>query len=409
MADKEYLDYEGLAEFKNFLNGVDIVTTAGDGATYTATVPGITALKAGLTLTIIPHTVSTAVLPKLNVNSLGAKAIRRRVSNSTATTVASATTNWLAANKPIRVTYDGTYWIADMDRPNAIDLYGTVPVANGGTGVTTILALIEQMFMNIDDSPTYITTFKSGQANGGYTTPQKLRNAMGLGDTLDALPIANGGTGATDAATAIKNLGAIPGITEYYSGTKSADDLDVPLALIPCSTTSNAELYKALGSSGFAYVLTLFYGSMATTANRVQVAFSYNTTQLSMAMRKYSGSWTKWVSVAGTRLAMGTEYLTAELYNNKPVYTMLFNGGAISDGAEIDYPGIDADTISVIDSRCTIDRVPIPQRATGTWGTADAKSVNFACYLVNQNSIIVSCGTGMAGNTIYVQIWYTKD
>lgn len=138
MADtKNFLDYDGLAEFKNALNGVDIVTTAGDGANYTATVPGITALKAGLTLTLIPHTVSTATLPKLNVNGLGAKAIRRRVSNSTATTVASASANWLAANKPIRVTYDGTYWIADMDRPNAPDIYGTVAIANGGTGATT--------------------------------------------------------------------------------------------------------------------------------------------------------------------------------------------------------------------------------------------------------------------------------
>lgn len=138
MADeKQFLDYDGLTEFKNSLNGVDIVTTAGDGANYTATVPGITALKAGLTLTLIPHTVSTAVLPKLNVNSLGAKAIRRRVSNSTVTTVASATANWLAANKPIRVTFDGTYWIADLDRPNATDLYGTVALANGGTGATT--------------------------------------------------------------------------------------------------------------------------------------------------------------------------------------------------------------------------------------------------------------------------------
>lgn len=149
MADtKQFLDYTGLAEFKNSLNGVDIVTTAGTGAAYTATVPGITALKAGLTITIIPHTVSTAVLPTLNLNSLGAKAIRRRLTNSTVSTVASAAANWLGANKPIRVTYDGTYWIADMDRPNAADIYGTLGIANGGTGATTAAQALENLGLN---------------------------------------------------------------------------------------------------------------------------------------------------------------------------------------------------------------------------------------------------------------------
>ena len=39
-----------------------------------------------------------------------------------------SSTGLLAANKPVQVTYDGTYWIIDdMVRPNAEDLYGTVP------------------------------------------------------------------------------------------------------------------------------------------------------------------------------------------------------------------------------------------------------------------------------------------
>ena len=146
MADKmQFLDYDGLSEFKNSLNGVDIVTTEGDGAAYTATVPGITELKAGFTITVIPHTTSTNVLPTLNINGLGAKRIRRRVSNSTVTTVAASSEGWLYANKPIRMTYDGTYWIADNPRPNADDLYGTVSIASGGTGATTAEAAREAL------------------------------------------------------------------------------------------------------------------------------------------------------------------------------------------------------------------------------------------------------------------------
>lgn len=113
------------------------ITTEGDGAAYTATVEGITALVAGANFTMIPHVVSTAKLPTLDVNGLGAKMIRRRVSNSTVTTVSASVENWLAAGKPIRVFFDGSYWVADFTRPNANDIYGIVDIASGGTGAST--------------------------------------------------------------------------------------------------------------------------------------------------------------------------------------------------------------------------------------------------------------------------------
>ena len=113
------------------------VTTAGTGAAYTATVEGIDSLVSGATFIMIPHTVSTALIPTLDVNGLGAKRIRRRVSNSTVTTVAASSENWLGANKPVIMIYDGTYWIADFARPNANDIYGTVAIASGGTNAST--------------------------------------------------------------------------------------------------------------------------------------------------------------------------------------------------------------------------------------------------------------------------------
>ena len=226
-------------------------------------------------------------------------------------------------------------------------------------------------------------------------------------------PGENGGTPITPAALNHMEKGilqSIPGICAYYSNEISADALDVPLALIPIGAESNAGLWRALGGTSFAYVLTLFFSKMDNTANRVQLGFSYNATNTSMAMRRsLNGNWNEWVSIAGTRLENGKEYLTAELHNNKPVYTMLFNGGAISDGAKIDYPGIDEDTISVIRTNCTVGRIQIPMRAAGTWSTADANSPNFACYRATPNSITFSCGIDVVGETIYVQIWYTKD
>lgn len=119
-------------------NGFEQVTTAGTGAAYTATVSNITSLTAGVSFIMIPHTASTSQTATLNVNGLGAKQLRRPLSSNNTTTVAASTANWLYASKPVQVMYNGTFWIVkDMSRPHATDLYGTVPIASGGTGATT--------------------------------------------------------------------------------------------------------------------------------------------------------------------------------------------------------------------------------------------------------------------------------
>ena len=85
----EYLGKTGLAYLwgkikSNFASsahthtGADlrpVAATSSDGVSYTATVPGLTELYAGLTLTIIPDKASTVITPTLNVNGLGAKII----------------------------------------------------------------------------------------------------------------------------------------------------------------------------------------------------------------------------------------------------------------------------------------------------------------------------------------------
>ena len=161
------------------------VVTEGTGSVYTATVEGITSLSAGVSFVMIPHVESTTSSPKLNVNSLGEHLIRRRVSNCTGTFYnASAPNDWLTAGKPIAVTYDGEYWIADLPVPNANDIMGTVSIESGGTGATTV---------------------------------EGARNALGLGNTSGAVPIANGGTGATSASGARSNLGAAS--RAFYTAT----------------------------------------------------------------------------------------------------------------------------------------------------------------------------------------------
>lgn len=106
--------------------GVNAVTTAGTGAAYTASVGGLT-LVAGASFVMVPHVVSTTATPTLNVNGLGAKNIRMRISSSTVATTALPSVSFLAANKPVRMMYDGAQWVIDdMVRPDANNLYGTI-------------------------------------------------------------------------------------------------------------------------------------------------------------------------------------------------------------------------------------------------------------------------------------------
>lgn len=116
----------------------DYDAAEGDGTAYTVSCDNIGVLLVpGINITIVPNVTSTSNAVTLNVNNTGAKYIRRRVSGSTGTTSTWLTEGWLVADKPIRLTYDGNFWIADQTKPSATDLMGTVAIANGGTGATT--------------------------------------------------------------------------------------------------------------------------------------------------------------------------------------------------------------------------------------------------------------------------------
>lgn len=121
---------------KNIKNAGSAVVkaTSSDGMLYYANVPGVKELYTGLEFTIIPDFTSATTLPTLNINDLGSVHIKRRITSNTTTTVQSEDNNFLQKDQPIRVFYNGKVWVADMARTNANDIYGTVPVENGGTG-----------------------------------------------------------------------------------------------------------------------------------------------------------------------------------------------------------------------------------------------------------------------------------
>lgn len=117
--------------------GIPVVTTAGTGNAYTATVEGITELTAGQMLVIIPHTSSTSQAVTLNVNNLGAKNIWRYTSKSSGQISNGYNTQWIASDIPLMLVYDSAHqcWFSiSLSKPYAYDLDGILNVLKGGTG-----------------------------------------------------------------------------------------------------------------------------------------------------------------------------------------------------------------------------------------------------------------------------------
>lgn len=166
----------------------NVVTTSGDGSAYLATVKGISALTAGASFVMVPHVESTSTSPTIDVNGLGAIRIRRRLTSATTTTYGGYSDAWLSAGKPVKITYDGTFWIADVQKPVASDLSGSVPIANGGTGATSVADAKKNLGiagspMNLLDNSDFRNPVnqrgESSYTGSGYTIDQWV-NEQGL-------------------------------------------------------------------------------------------------------------------------------------------------------------------------------------------------------------------------------------
>lgn len=81
------------------------VASSSDGVAYTATVPGIESLSSGASFIMIPDKTSASKEPTIDVNGLGAKKIRRRLSAITTSLQSGYSNTWISINKPFQIRY----------------------------------------------------------------------------------------------------------------------------------------------------------------------------------------------------------------------------------------------------------------------------------------------------------------
>ena len=74
----------------------------------------ISSLAVGTSFIMIPQKTSTSIYCELNFCDSGLKPIRVRTANYNGTVDLPTHTEWLTQYKPVRMTYDGTYWVADV-------------------------------------------------------------------------------------------------------------------------------------------------------------------------------------------------------------------------------------------------------------------------------------------------------
>jgi hypothetical protein len=155
-----------------------VVKTSGSGNAYTAVLdPAPASLYTGMVITIIPHNVSTSTSATLNVNGLGAKQFRQR-GYTTGTLYTPNTASFLTATKPVRLIYDGTYWvILDYSKTQWSDVQSKpssfTPASHATTATTYGVGTASNYgHVKLSDSTSNTSSAASGIAATPYAVSQ---------------------------------------------------------------------------------------------------------------------------------------------------------------------------------------------------------------------------------------------
>lgn len=199
--------------------------------------------------------------------------------------------------------------------------------------------------------------------------------------------------GYADTKAPIFNIGAFTGNINAVggdTGLPSGVDCDCL-----CRSTSVTGTLPIDGDYTFALSIRRYSGAFT------QKAITYP--RMEEYARFYINSaWTDWVKISGNlTLTAGAERITGETWLGKPVYTMLLDCGAASNGKEVEY-GLTGQTLI---------------RGMGVIGAFVSPRIHLtvdnanSCWIEFWNQkLFIHCGANVESNAYqtYAQIWYTK-
>ena len=272
--------------FEQLQTGVNkLITVAGTGDVITGVMtPTYLAYVAGDVFTFVVGSTNTTNVT-INIDGLGAKAVT--VNGSTAL-VAGA----LPSGKAVQIGYDGTRF--QLLTNNYVGVAtGTLPVANGGTGVTTSTGSGANV---LGTSPTLVTPILGTPTSGVATNLTGLPLTTGVTGTL---PEANGGTGTTVGYCGFKNRIINGGMSIWQRGTSAAGTAGYltadRFALVGGGTVTNSKSATPNSPNGnYSYVWTT--GAASSYVNVSQAIERDNV----YALRGQTVSVNYWVMSTGT-------------------------------------------------------------------------------------------------------------
>lgn len=191
-----------------------------------------------------------------------------------------------------------------------------VTVAQGGTGATDAAGARTNLGLG---SLATLDTVPIANGGTGQTTAKGVRNALGLGNTTGAVPVANGGTGATSASAARTNLGL---------GALATKD-SVPIANGGTGATTASGARTNLGLGAIATLSTVPVangGTGATTASGARLNLGLGSVAtLSTVPIANGGTGATSASAARTALGLGAMATKDTLFKIKE-YTATWSG-----------------------------------------------------------------------------------
>lgn len=162
-------------------------TTAAATQAKVVSIPGITSLIEGLSIRVrFQYAQTYNGAPTLNVNSLGAKTIRR----SSATNAARY--EWVA-NEILDLVYDGTYWVLVDGGLATTSYYGVTKLTTSATSTNTATALTPGALNNFAQN--VIANYPVFSTSATYEVGDRVRYSWNLWECKTAITTA----GAWDA------------------------------------------------------------------------------------------------------------------------------------------------------------------------------------------------------------------